>query len=126
VRKTYLRDEQMSDAAFVEQASAWARDLTNRESRGPGDIENAWRRLEARYGIPTSVFWSLRYRKPKGVFVGVYSRLHAAYLAECERQKRLLEHDIEVTKKIAGPAHAAVVAAEAVVRAAEKEEMKCS
>ena len=66
--------------------------------RGPGDMENAMRRLEARYWVPWRTFWQLRYRPPSDVFVGVYLRLKAAYEAECERQERLLRHEREITK----------------------------
>lgn len=109
------RERAMTDAAYVDQAAEWAKTLTQRESRGPGDIENAWRRLEARYGVPASAFYSLRYRKPKGILASMYFRLRSAYEAECNRQIRKLQHDIETTKAKAGPNHAAVVAAEALV-----------
>lgn len=97
------------------QARDWANALVQRESRGNGDTENAMRRLESRYGIPWRVFWALRYRPPGDVLKGIYDRLGAAYLAECERQKRKLEHEIEITKIIAGPDAAAVLQAEALV-----------
>lgn len=100
---------------YVDQAAEWAKALTRSETRGPGDQPNAWRRLEARYGIPEYAFWSLRYRKPKDVAVSLYMRLQAAYRAECERQQRRLMHEIEITKEIAGANHAAVRAAEALV-----------
>jgi hypothetical protein len=106
------RGDEVSEAVL--QARNWANELVRREARGPGDTENAMHRLEARYGIPWRTFWQLRYRKPKDVFVSVYQRLGAAYQAECERQKRLLEHELYITKQIAGPYSAAVVAAEAV------------
>ena len=35
----------------IADAQAWANKLLQRESRGPGDMENALRRLEARYGV---------------------------------------------------------------------------
>ncbi len=91
-------------------AALWANELVRRESRGPGDSENAMRRLEARYGISWRTFWALRYRPPSEVFVSVYQRLHAAYLAECERQERLLRHEIEIVKA-KGLASSAVTAA---------------
>lgn len=115
--KKLLRERQMGDAAYVDQAADWARALTQRESRGPGDLENAWRRLEARYGVPSSMFWALRYRRPKDIMASVFFRLHGAYQAECARQMRKLQHDIELTKAIAGPDHPVVVAAQAVVDA---------
>jgi len=68
-----LRAEQVSSA--VDQAAVWARELTRQEARGPGDLSNAWRRLEARYGVPAATFWSLRYRKPKDILASVYFRL---------------------------------------------------
>lgn len=105
----------MSDVAYVEQAAEWAKSLTQSETRGPGDQPNAWRRLEARYGIAEYTFWSLRYRRPKDIAVSIYARLQAAYQAECDRQMRQLQHEIEITKTITGPDHAAVLAAEALV-----------
>jgi hypothetical protein len=78
----------------VADARQWANELIRRESRGPGDLENAMRRLEARYGIPWRTFWALRYRAPADVFVGVYLQLKAAYESECLRQERLLKHDV--------------------------------
>jgi hypothetical protein len=100
---------------YVDQAAEWAKALTRTETRGPGDQPGAWRRLEARYGISAHTFWSLRYRKPQDIAVSIYMRLQAAYQAECERQMRQLEHEIEITKAIAGPNHPAVVAAETLV-----------
>lgn len=107
--------DDLSEAVL--QARNWANELVRREARGPGDTSNAMHRLEARYGIPWRTFWQLRYRAPKDVFVGVYQRLGAAYQAECERQRWLLEHELEITKLIAGPHAAAVVAAGTVVGA---------
>lgn len=107
--------KKMSDAAYVDDARSWAQELVRRESRGPGDQENAMRRLGTRHGIPWRVFWKLKYRPPQDIFISTYNRLHAAYRAECERQLRLLKHDIEITKAKAGAGSAAVVAAEALL-----------
>jgi hypothetical protein len=114
VRKNPLRGE-MSDAVFVDEAAGWARQLTQSEARGPGDLESAWRRLEARYGVPWRTFWALRYRKPNEIATSLYARLQAAYRAECERQMRRLQHELEITERMAGADHPAVVAAKAVV-----------
>jgi hypothetical protein len=105
----------MSDAAYVDEAARWAKWLTHAEARGPGDMEPAWRRLEARYGVAWRTFWALRYRKPREITASVYARLSAAYQAERERQLRLLQHDMEITRTIAGPDHAAVRSAQALV-----------
>jgi hypothetical protein len=114
--KKFLQGASVSGATYIADARRWAQALTKTESRGPGDLENAWRRLESRYGIPFGAFWSLRYRPPKDVAATLYHRLCAAYEAECERQIRRLAHEIEITKQKAGARHAAVASAEALVR----------
>ena len=115
MRKELLPSRQeMPDAALVENCADWARRLTQTEARGPGDIENAWHRLETRYGVPWRTFWALRYRKPKAVTAALYARLLAAYEHECERQTRKLRNEIEITKRKVGANHAAVRAAAAL------------
>ena len=103
-------------------ARAWANELVRREARGPGDMENAMRRLESRYGIPWRVFWSLRYRPPADVLTGLFFKLRDAYHAECDRQMRILEHEIEITKIIAGPDAPAVRSALALVDEADAKD----
>jgi hypothetical protein len=79
-------------------ARSWATELIRRESRGPGDMENAMRRLGNRYGIPWRTFWTLKYRPPADVFVSVYLSLKRAYEAECLRQERLLAHERSIAE----------------------------
>lgn len=88
--------QKVSDA--VASAQMWARSLVQRESRGPGDLKNAMRRVSQRYGIDYSILYSLRYRPPNDILVGTYERLRNAYESECERQERLLRHEREITK----------------------------
>ena len=99
----------------VSDAQGWANELVRRESRGSGDSENAMRRLEARYGIPWRTFWTLRYRPPRDVMHSIYVRLGRAYQAECERQERLLRHEIEITKIKCGSSCPAVRTSESLV-----------
>jgi hypothetical protein len=82
----------------IADARTWANELVRRESRGPGDMENAMRRLEARYGISWRTFWTMKYRPPTDVFVGVYLTLKAAYEAECQRQERRFAHERRITE----------------------------
>lgn len=115
--KKFLMGRQMSDAAYIERAASWSKDLTRMRARGPGDLENAMRGIERDYGIDFWTQWTLRYRpaRIKDIGVGIYSRIQAAYVAECERQARKLAIEAEITKAVAGSHHPAVVAAEAVV-----------
>lgn len=85
-------------ASGVSEAKEWASHMVLREMRSPGDMENAMRRLESRYGIPWRTFWNLRYRPPADVLVGVWRQLKAAYEAECERQERLLAHERHIAE----------------------------
>lgn len=110
----------MTDAT-VDDAASWARWLTQRETRGPGDMPNAWRRLERRYGIPWRTFWKLRYRPPKQIATSLYFAMQDAWRAERDRQLRLLQHEIEITEAKTGPDHPAVVAAQALVDASDGE-----
>lgn len=103
-------------------ARQWADAMVQRESRGSGDLENAMRRLETRYGIPWRTFWMLRYRPPHDIAASIFMKLFAAYRAECERQMRQLRHELEITEAIAGPAAAAVRAAQALVDEKESAE----
>ena len=116
MRKNLLRPD-----PCVEQAGTWAQALTQSESRGPGDLRNAWRRLEHRYDIPAQTFWSLRYRQPSQIAASIWQRLGQAYEAECDRQMRRLQHEIEITRQIAGASHPAVGAAQAALDDAKGE-----
>lgn len=108
----------MSDAAFLDQAAAWSKDLTRMKARGPGDIENAMRQIERQYGVDYGFLWSLRYRRDRLriISISVYESIRAAYRAECAAQMRKLEHDLKRTEEIAGPDSSAVRAAKALLR----------
>jgi hypothetical protein len=88
----------LSYESGVSEAREWASHMVVREMRSPGDLENAMRRLESRYGIPWRTFWNLRYRPPADILVGVWRQLHAAYEAECSRQERLLAHERHIAE----------------------------
>ena len=107
----------MSDAAYLDQAAVWSKDLTRMKSRGPGDTENAMRQIERQYGVDYGFLWSLRYRRERlrTISISVYEGIRAAYRAECAAQMRKLENDLRKTEEIAGPDSSAVRAAKALV-----------
>lgn len=84
--------------ASIDHARRIASELLRMESRGAGDLENAMKRLGVRHGINWRVFWALRYRAPKDMFVGVYEKLNTAYRAECGRQLERLQHELHVAR----------------------------
>ncbi|MFE1598212.1 hypothetical protein [Methylobacterium sp. ID0610] len=116
--KKPLRVTQMPEADVI-YAKSLAADLLSWETRGPGDTANAMRRISTRYGVPYSAQWSLRYRPPKRVWSDILKTLQSAHAAERERQLRKLAHDLAVTAEITGADHPAVVAAQAVLGAAD-------
>lgn len=107
----------MSDAAYLDQAANWSKDLTRMKARGPGDTENAMRQIEREYGIDYGFLWSLRYRRDRLriISVSAYETIRAAYRAECERQMRKLENELKRTKETAGADSAAVRSAAALM-----------
>jgi hypothetical protein len=106
----------VSDAAYIDAAQKWSKDLTRMKARGPGDTENAMRLIEREYGIDYGFLWSLRYRRERlrTISLSVYESIRAAYREECERQMRKLKHEVTITEKIAGPDSAALRAAKAL------------
>ena len=80
----------------VDAATEYVRTMVQRESRGPGDIDNAMRRLEAKYGLPFWTVWHLRKGKAKTVEASLLARIRGAYLDMCQRQASNLLHEIEL------------------------------
>jgi hypothetical protein len=107
----------MSDAAYLDQAALWSKDLTRMKARGPGDTENAMRSVSREYNIDYGFLWSLRYRRDRLriISVSVYETIRAAYRAECERQMRKLENELARTEKIAGADSSSVRAAKTLL-----------
>lgn len=80
----------------VEAATEYVRTMVQRESRGPGDIDNAMSRLETKYGLPFWTLWHLRKGKAKTVEASLLARIRGAYLDMCQRQAANLLHEIEM------------------------------
>jgi hypothetical protein len=88
-----MRKRKLVADEVVSEARAWAKELTAIEITGPGDLEPAWRRLETRYGIPYSTFWSLRYQKDlKDVWASIHTMLRLAVEAERARRTSIEVH----------------------------------
>lgn len=86
----------------IDLATDYARRLVAAEARGPGDLEPAMRRLEARTGIGFWTIWGLWHRKRKEVGHDLFSRLRHAYLSICERQLSSLKHEVALQKALCG------------------------
>lgn len=88
------------EKSYVDEAQRIAREMVANEARGPGDLINAMRRIEARYGVPYSLLKALRYNPPSDIMIGVWTRLLNAYEAECERVERKAQLERERIKAI--------------------------
>jgi len=80
----------------VESATEYVRTMVQRESRGPGDLDNAMQRLEARYGLNFWTLWHLRKGRAKSVEASLLARIKSAYLDMCRSQATNLLHEIEL------------------------------
>ncbi|WFT77736.1 MULTISPECIES: hypothetical protein [unclassified Methylobacterium] len=107
--------------AQVAEARTWLDRMVQWESRGPGDTDNALRRVARLAGVNYGSVWSLRYRAPKRIWADVYVSLAAAYETARHRQLQALQHDIEITAAITGPRHPVVVAARSAAGAADPD-----
>ncbi len=88
-----IRQRALISAQVLAEARAWANELTSLEIEGPGDLEPAWRRLENRYGIPYSTFWSLKYRTElKSIWADLHLMLKLAVEHERSRRAAQLSH----------------------------------
>lgn len=120
MRKISLQVSQMITAEVM-QAKALASDMLRWETRGPGDTDNAMRRIARRHGIEYGQLWSLRYRAPKRIWADVLTKIALAYEAERNRQIQALKHETEVTEIVAGSTANSVRKARAVLRQAAGE-----
>jgi len=84
----------------VESATEYVRTMVQRESRGPGDIENAMQRLEVRYGLPFWTLWHLRKGRAKTCDTSLFARIRGAYLDMCQQQVGSLLHEIQIEAAI--------------------------
>lgn len=112
--KKYLRGVKAMPSAHVLEARRMASELLARETRGNGDTENAMRRVEAKWGVPFGFQWSLRYRPPSDVLMGLFLRLQAAYQHQLNDQLRRLEHERSITEAKGWLAENLVAAADAL------------
>lgn len=120
LKKSSAEREGMSDA-YLERAAGWAEWMVSRESRGPGDTDNARHRVAQRNGVPYSTFFALKWRRPKCPqrIRGIYEQMRDAYINECKRQVARLEHEIAITEAITGTSDADLLEAAALVEAAK-------
>jgi hypothetical protein len=68
--------------------------MQNPSMPGPGDIDNAMQRLEARYGLPFWTLWHLRKGKAKSCEVSMFARIRGAYFDMCQKQADSLLHEL--------------------------------
>lgn len=98
-----MRNRALISAQMLTEARQWADELTGMEITGPRDLEDAWRRLETRYGIPYSTFWSLRYRADlKDIWASLHRMLQLAVEHERSRRAANLSHHEFINAAVSG------------------------
>lgn len=95
----------------VDRAKSWSHELVMRESRGPGDYQNAMKRIGRKTGVGYNLLWSLRYRPPKDLPTSAFLRLWSAWEVIKGTQMRALDHDTSRTQAESGNGHDSVAAA---------------
>lgn len=90
-----FEEKKLSAEQCVDQAKGWAETLIHHESRRPGDFNNAMRRIGRHIGVPYSVLWALRYRRPKNISASIFLALAIAY--ERLRAKGIQRVDDEIS-----------------------------
>lgn len=101
--KFQMRNRALISAQMLAEARGWAEELTELEIKGPRDLEDAWRRLETRYGIPYSTFWSLRYRADlKDIWASLHRMLQLAVEQERSRRAANLSHHQFINTVVSG------------------------
>lgn len=86
-------------AQMLAEAQDWADRLTLSEMRDPTEpLEDVWRRLERKTGVPYGTFWSLRwrYRQLKDIWGSVHSLLQEAHQQREQKHLRRREHADDV------------------------------
>ena len=92
-----LKNFQKGDhVSSTDLAIDYARKLITEEARGPGDVEEAMRRLETKTGLGYWTLWGLWNRRRKMVDLDLLGRLRGAYLATCEKHLNRLQHDLAI------------------------------
>jgi hypothetical protein len=114
--KKYLRGVKEMSGSHVIEARRMASELVAWETKGNGDTENAMRRVEAKYGVPFGFQWSLRYRPPNDLLMGLFLRLQSAYQQKLNDQLKRLEHERSITEAKGWFAQNLVAAADALGR----------
>lgn len=119
---SFTREQKVTSAATVQEASKYAHSLVSLRSRGSGDKANAIDRVARECRVSRGAIWSLLYRPPKRVWADVLQSLRDGYVAACEARLEELKHEIAITKALAGSDSRAVHEAEAMVRQALGED----
>jgi hypothetical protein len=98
-----MRQRSLRAAQIVKQARDWADELTLLEAKTPAEpLPEIWRRLEVKYGIPASCFWSLRYRDLKDIWASLADMLREAL--EIERARAATRQTIraDINRLVSG------------------------
>lgn len=101
----------VNGAFTIDTAVQYANRIVALEMAG-GDLPAALTRLERRYGLGRRALEHLRLGRAKTCEIGLFGRLRAAYLDQCERHLRRLEAEIAQLNAVGGDHAVPDIAAE--------------
>lgn len=104
--KLFIRSVKMESAAYVEEASKWAKSLVHAESRFPGDYGPAMARVASRIRVSFKLLYRLHYEPPKSLSVEKYSRLGEVYGEQERKSRRRPEAKTALGRALVGVADA--------------------
>lgn len=82
----------------VGRARDWATGIEEMEVRSGLNRPSARERAERRLRLPPGTLYALRYRPPKQIAAGLYEQLRQAWITACERERKALEHQVELAR----------------------------
>lgn len=87
-------------AQILADAKRMADAITLAEMMSPTEpLDLVWHRIEAKYGVPVSAMWSIRYRSDlKDIWASIYLSLCDAHALIERRQNSKAEHDRHVER----------------------------
>jgi hypothetical protein len=96
-RETKHQEREMTSAQL---ATGYVRRMVENETRGWGDLDNAFNRIEAKSGLPFWTMKNLYTGRAKTVEASLFNRIKAAFVDHCGKHAARLLHEAQMAKAV--------------------------